>query len=186
MCTAKPTVGRILSVFCCIFCCFTAVAQNRAPRESAFGSYHSFKGAGLSYNSFTNSNNDRYSAILDLSGIILGVSSTPGFKVAYCHEMNFAEVRFKSGRVCNFFAGPGFVGGYVRDEDPILGAMAGISGSLGARMCFGDRFRIALSFQSELALHVYNDYITDVLTMSLYKSGLRNVYLPQLNIDYCF
>lgn len=187
MCTLNLLSGkRILVPIVLFLCSLPSLAQGDRTRDFALGSFNSFKGVGLSAEFYSNSQSSYISAILDLSGIIYGISSTPGFKACYHHVNDICGHVFKSGRSCSLFAGPGIIVGYVRDVDPYMGALSGISGIIGARMSFGERFRLALAFQADLAVHIYKDHIKDQVTMSLYRSGFNKAYYPQMTIEYCF
>lgn len=188
MCTWNQTAEKFfLVLFFVVLCCYSAGAQRGSMRNHcAAGTIHSVKGVGFALDSFKEGHNNHFSAVLDLRGIISGESSTPGFKANYHREIKLTGFETASGHCVELFAGPGITAGYVRDKDPFRGPVAGISCIAGGRVFFGERFCISLDFQGDLALHIFKDHITDVLTMGLYKSGLDKAYWPQLTLDYCF
>ena len=117
----------------------------------------------------------------DLTEIISGKSSVPGFKLTYHYNMPFFTGKTDSGYRYSLYAGPGIAQGYVRGVDNRLGYMAGVSGAVGGRIGLQKRITIAIEFQGELALIFKNRHNS---CMSLYTAGIRHCYYPFIRIQY--
>ena len=122
----------------------------------------------------------------DPYGLMTGRSDDiPGVKGEYILMHVVKTVRSPKGYLYRITAGPGIMGGYVRDKGKPFGPVAGICGSVGMDLLLKKQVTISFGITTELGVHLdyrnrYNSRIT------LYKNGLLGTVYPSVSVKHRF
>lgn len=168
-----------------IFLPLSLPARPAGEGDVYWGTIHSPKGFGAfadvvwpghGFNSF--------GVYADIYGISSLKASVPGVRFSFLHNVVLKQGSLgDEGATYSIFAGPGVMVGYLLDRDIRIGAAAGITGDIGVRFDFPSSFGVGVFFQGDLALHMKMGQQT---TISLYKNGLYQAWIPVLSISYNF
>ena len=162
------------------------VASAQQVNALCIGTFHSPKGFGLSIQTQTDDISfDSISLTADLRGVVDGEYSKPGFKATATRDLIFSSF-VREGMDIDLYAGPGLTAGYVHDADAPLQLMAGVAGAFGARFTFERHFTVCLELGCDLALRIWQDERFGNIKLSTYKSGICDVALPQVLINWRF
>jgi len=123
--------------------------------------------------------------IADLEDVLTGKESTPGVRGQYLLSYVVSEAVTKKGYVLRGVAGPGVMGGYVKDRGKEFGAVFGLCGMVGMDLLLEKNITVSFSITTELGAHVdYRNRYNSTLT--LYRNGLLNTIYPALSVKYRF
>lgn len=177
------TKALVIAAF--IFLPLSLPARPAGEGDVYWGTIHSPKGFGAfadvvwpghGFNSF--------GVYADIYGISSLKASVPGVRFSFLHNVVLKQGSLgDEGATYSIFAGPGVMVGYLLDRDIRIGAAAGITGDIGVRFDFPSSFGVGVFFQGDLALHMKMGQQT---TISLYKNGLYQAWIPVLSISYNF
>lgn len=153
----------------------------------ALGTFHSFKGLGLSaeipsskpkeYNSF--------SLFADLARVYTGDSPSPGVKFNMSHNIRIVDFKPRTADRISLFSGAGFSAGWVRDSGKdCYGLTGALSGTIGARAAFSCNIVLSLGITLETGILLYKD--NGHIKSTLYRDGIYQTVLPHLGIYYLF
>lgn len=159
----------------------TVAAGEKEMRGLALGTFHSYKGFGLS-----SSLHGIHSFVLyaDTEGIFSGRTITPGFRFTYLYHCSLGEVQVKDGNVFHFYAGPGITTGYIR-ESVEYGWMGGVAVCLGTQVLLRKHFQLSLEFEGNVGFF-FTENSKRKTRLKFYNNGLRYAIYPQLRIEYNF
>ncbi|MBQ3883202.1 MAG: hypothetical protein II730_12000 [Bacteroidales bacterium] len=121
----------------------------------------------------------------DPYGLMTGSDDIPGVKGVYILKHVVKTVRSQKGYLYRITAGPGIMGGYVRDKGKPFGPVAGICGNVGMDLLLKKQVTISFGITTELGVHMdyrnrYNSRIT------LYKNGLLGTVYPSVSVKHRF
>lgn len=160
----------------------TVSAVEREARGLALGTFHSFKGIGLSASIH---NLHSFAVYADTEGIFNGQAVTPGFRISYLYHYSLGDIKANDGSVFHFYAGPGVTTGLVR-EKVAFGWMGGVAVGGGAQVLLREHFLISLEFEGDVAFFFTDDNNTGATRLKFYNKGIQNAFFPQLRIEYKF
>ena len=177
------TKALVIAAF--IFLPLSLPARPAGEGDVYWGTIHSPKGFGAfadvvwpghGFNSF--------GVYADIYGISSLKASVPGVRFSFLHNVVLKQGSLgDDGATYSLFAGPGVMVGYLLDRDIRVGVAAGITGDVGVRFDFPSSFGVGVFFQGDLALHMKMGQQT---TVSLYKNGMYQAWIPVLSISYNF
>lgn len=155
-------------------------------QPKAISTIWSFDGIGVGYEHFTS---DSEFIQVDIKGetndIFIKTRWIPAATASFTFNMTFAERTSRNGNTVCFFAGPGAVGGWGKDNNGMNGAIFGIKGRLGAECRFAKRhITVSASIAPELGMHISMKDETSY--MRLYRYGLLHSITPEIGIKYAF
>lgn len=108
----------------------------------------------------------------------------PGFGANFSYNVVFASIDYASGKM-NWYGGPGFCAGYMRDYKKPSGIIAGLSGNIGFEYGFCDSpVTLSLSVTPTLAAHLSLGEKGPVLT--IWEYGFLFALSPKVGIRYRF
>ena len=163
--------------------CVNALAQ----KGLGIGSFQSFKGVGLSFETLSPSGREfnTFTLYADLAGMYLGYNEAPGVKFNYSHNIRIAQFSPQTLDDLSFIAGSGFSTGWVKDSGrDNYWVSAALSGTFGARAVFPCRVCFILGITLETGLLLYDN--GGHATTTLYRDGIYHIILPHLTISYQF
>lgn len=173
-----------------------------APRGTAqdLGFTSSPKGMGLTMEIYPVSRPGEIhilSVSADFYGIFSGRTDDPGIRLIYSRDFIFYG--YKSRYVdLAVHAGAGAMLGYCHDFEKGFfsqssrslvknpGAVAALTGSIGAKLDFIGGVSFDIGFMVHPGLHLRKDESNGALALSLYKNGLMQALIPHLAIFYRF
>lgn len=156
-----------------------------SAQSIAAGSFHSFKGVGISAEipSAGISEFNVFTLYADLADVYAGVQPSPGIKFNYSHNIGLVRINPLSREDFSLFAGSGFSAGWVTDSGRDgYGLCAALSGTFGARAGFPSGIVLTLSLSIETGgfVHDNNSHVES----TLYRNGLFHTAFPSIGIYY--
>ena len=169
--------------FLLLLLCVPASAQ----KGLGVGSFQSFKGMGLSFETLSPSGREfnTFTLYADMAGVYMGYNDAPGVKFNYSHNIRLAQFEPQTLDDLSFIAGSGFSTGWVKDNGRDgYGLSAALSGTFAARAVFPCRVCFILGITLETGLLLYDN--GGHATIALYRDGIYQTILPHLTISYQF
>ena len=166
-----------------LFPCFNALAQ----KGFSAGSFQSFKGVGISFETLSPSGREfnTFTLYADLASVYLQSDTDPGLKFNYSHNIRIAQFSPRTLDDLSLIAGSGFSAGCVKDYGRDgYGLYGALSGTFGARAVFPCRVCFILGITLETGLLLYDGGGHPKTT--LYRDGIYQTVLPHLTIFYQF
>ena len=169
-----------------ILTALSATSNRACGQPKAISTIWSFDGIGVGYEHFTS---DGDFIQIDIKGetndIFIKKRWIPAATASLTFNMTFAECTSRNGNTVYFFAGPGAVGGWGKDNNEMNGAIFGIKGRIGAECRFSKRHvTVSASIAPELGMHISMKDGTSY--MRLYRNGLLQSIMPEIGIKYAF
>lgn len=158
-----------------------------AQKGLGVGSFQSFKGVGLSFETLSPSGREfnTFTLYADLAPVYLGDNPDPGVKFNFSHNIRIAQFNPQTLDDLSLIAGSGFSTGWVRDSGrDKYGLCGALSGTFGARAVFPCRVCFILGITIETGLLLYDN--GGHPTTTLYQDGIYQTILPHLTILYQF
>ena len=158
-----------------------------AQKGLAVGSFQSFKGMGLSFETLSPSGREfnTFTLYADLASVYLGYNPDPGVKFNFSHNIRIAQFKLQTLDDLSLIAGSGFSTGWVKDSGKdVYGLCGALSGTFGARAVFPSRICFILGISLETGLLLYDNGGNPRTT--LYRDGIFQTILPHLTIFYQF
>ena len=184
----KPDLTKALVIVALLFLPLSLPARPAGEGDVYWGTIHSPKGFGAyvdvlwpghGFNSF--------GVYADIYGISSLKASVPGIRFSFLHNVVLKQGSLgDEGATYSLFAGPGLMAGYLLDRDIRIGLAAGLTGDAGIRFDFPSSFAVSIFLQGDVALHLKREQIESNPTLSLYKNGLYQAWVPVLSISYHF
>jgi len=146
------------------------------------GTFYSFKNSGVCWirigeNCRTLSKTD---LLVDFSGLFSGKAENPGYLLRYGRNSTLRSWELPTGTTMRLMAGPGVMGGYLRDYDGAFGPTAAMSGTAGLFFEMKRGVALSLSFSVDLGVHVKS--VQGRNTLKLYRNGIIRSYSPEVRI----
>lgn len=150
--------------------------------DKYLGTFYSFKNSGVCFLSINDSSRQfsKTDLILDFSGLFSGVTDMPGYSLRYARGSFLRDWELPTGTKMHLFAGPGAIGGYLRDFDGVFGPTFAMSGMAGLFFEMERGVSLSLSFSADLGVHVKS--IQGRNTLRLYRNGLIRSFSPEVHI----
>ena len=158
-----------------------------AQKGLGVGSFQSFKGVGLSFETLSPSGREfnTFTLYADLASVYLGDNPDPGVKFNFSHNIRIAQFNPQTLDDLSLIAGSGFSTGWVRDSGrDKYGLCGALSGTFGARAVFPCMVCFILGITLETGLLLYDN--GGHPTTTLYRDGIYQTILPHLTILYQF
>lgn len=172
-----------ISLFLALAACHTAGGQVRSV-----GTWHSFKGLGLTMQSATRNpkETNTFTLYAELWDTYAGHLAAPGGKFVFSHDVTLHDFAAADGEAFSLFAGAGASAGWVKDHGRDgFGMMAALNGSFGACAAFARKHVLicaGITLEAGPWLHMTeNRYV-----VSLYRNGIYQAYYPYISISYLF
>ena len=181
----KPDLTKALALVALILLPLSLPARPAGEGDVYWGSIHSPKGFGVYADTvWPGRGFNSFGVYADIYGIASLKASVPGIRFSFLHNVVLGQGSLAQGDVTySIFAGPGLMAGYLLDNDMRLGIAAGLSGDAGVRFDFPSSFSVSVFLQGDLALHLK---LSGHTTLSMYKNGLYQAWIPMLSISYHF
>ena len=122
---------------------------------------------------------------VDLDKVLRGVEQTPGVKADYHILLSLTDKKWGDALGLNLLAGPGAAVGYAIDKGKSHGMIAGLSGVFMARFSFKPPVTISVGLSCIMGCHITTKSKFEK-TLTLYKSGIYNAYIPEITINWQF
>ena len=184
----KPDLTKALVIAALLFLPLSLPARPAGEGDVYWGTTHSAKGFGV-YADFLwrGSGFNSFGVYADIYGISSLKASVPGVRFSFLHNVVLKQGSLgEDGATYSYFMGPGVMAGYLMDRDIKLGFAAGLTGAAGVRFDFPSSFAVCIFLQGDVALHLKREQLESHPTLSLYKNGLYQAWMPVLSISYHF
>mgnify|MGYP006988839342 CR=1 FL=1 len=174
-----------------ILCPVLALMACQAVAAQTFsaGTFHSFKGIGVSFlNSVTDPREfNTYTLFADLSDTFSGKEGSAGVKFNFSHNIIIHEFAPADGQEqLSLFIGAGGSGGYVNDYGREgYGLMAALSGSFGLRASFPEK-HLSVNFGITVEAGPYLQTGAEGTRFSFYRNGIYQTPYPHVTLSYDF
>lgn len=157
-----------------------------SAQSKSISTIWSLEGIGIGYEYFTvDGDFVQIDLKAETNDIFIKSRWTPAATVSFTWNMTIAESVSRNGNAICFFAGPGAIGGWVKDNNERHGAVFGIKGRIGVECRFRERnVSVSASLSPELGMHISMKGETSY--MRLYRNGLLHGILPEIGIKYAF
>lgn len=192
MCISRHTSA----VLALLFASLTLVPA----REKRLGFFNSPKGFGLSLQIDNNAGDEirTFNLYTDTYGFLSARTNKVGAVFSYTHNYIFRTWDFSYSRL-SFYAGAGFLGGYVHDfeygffsggDKRLLTKDMGIAIALDCNAGLGFDFdrgiSLDLSYNLAPGVFIHERRDTGEILVGMYKLGIFQILIPQLSIYYRF
>lgn len=172
-----------ISLFLALAACHTAGGQVRSV-----GTWHSFKGLGLTMQTGTRNPREAntFTLYAELGDAYAGHLTAPGGKFVFSHNITLHDFDAADGEAFSLFAGAGASAGWVKDHGRDgFGMMAALNGSFGACAAFA-RKHVHVSAGITLEAGPWLQKTAGNYVVSLYRNGIYQGYYPYISISYLF
>ena len=173
----KKTVVLIIACLCAME---MLMAQDRYV---SVGGYFSPKACGISLTSYRPGSFSDIRLTADLEKVLLGQTAMPGIRADWHLNFILLQRAINQGLTANFYAGAGAMLGYVEDGKSGRGVTAALSGNIGVLFHFAGPLSVSVGFSGNVGAHItWSDKSGS--TMNWYRSGLKNILMPEVGIRY--
>lgn len=171
--------------FIMVLVLFLALSFKMTGQDSAIGMFSSGRSAGICVEfGYINGSHSMIRTYADLYKVLNGKYNAPGVKSDYHLLFTVAEWKYAGNYSVDLETGPGVLIGYVRDKDQHKGLAAALSGMILVNFKF-NRISITAGLSAALGMHV-NIETKVKEKMDIYANGLREAWMPEICIKYCF
>lgn len=173
----------IVSLFLALAACHTAGGQVRS-----LGTWHSFKGVGLTMQTGTHNPREAntFTLYAELGDAFAGHLAAPGGKFVFSHDITVHDFDVADGEAVSLFVGAGASAGWVKDYGRDgYGVMAALNGSFGASALFA-RKHVHVCAGITLEAGPWLQKKENSYVISLYRNGIYQGYYPYISISYLF
>lgn len=157
-----------------------------SAQSKSISTIWSLEGIGIGYERYTGEGNFiQVDFKAETNDIFMKSTWTPAATLSFTWNMPIAEYISRNGNAICIFAGPGAIGGWVRDNNQRHGVIFGVKGRIGVECRFHERnVAISACLSPELGMHI--SMKGDTSYMRLYRNGMLHGILPEIGIKYAF